>query len=474
VGVCKAGTHVCNAEGTGFGPCAGEVLPSAEDCKAPADESCDGMAPSCGSDTLWSRRFGKAEGHAVAVDPEGNPIIVGRFSGSVSFGGDTLWSSGGFDAFVAKLDGSSGEHLWSMRLGGGEDQTAWGVGVDAQGNVIVVGEFLGEMSVGGGNTLSSAGGNDIFVAKYDGQDGAHLWSKRFGDGADQIARSVAVGPSGDLVVTGSFAGSVDFGTGSLTSGGSFDLFVAKLDAQGNGMYAVRHGDGEEQNGRAVALEAAGGAVVTGDFRGAMDLGVTNIASTGGFDAFVLRLDPAGKPVYARGYGSKNHPQRGYAVAVNPAGNALVSGLVRGDVDFGGGSLSAQNLDVFLLELDPAGGHVRSKVMGGDKADVAGGVALGASGKVIVAGGIPGQGDIDGTSVSAGGGLDAFVARFNASGTLASAVAYGDDGDQTVNAIATDAAGRVFVAVQISSGAIDFGTGLLSGDHGDLALAKLSP
>jgi len=473
VGVCKVGTRVCNADGLGFGGCVSEVVPSAENCATPVDESCDGMTPSCGSDTLWSRRFGEGEGYGVAVGPDGNPVVVGRFSSSISFGGNELSSSGGYDAFVAKLDGSSGEHIWSRRLGGSGDQTAWSIGLDAQGDVVVVGEFIGEMSVGGGNTLSSAGGNDIFVVKYDGGDGSHLWSKRFGDSADQIARGVSVGPSGDVVITGSFASTVDFGTGMLTSAGSFDLFVAKLDAQGNGLYATRYGDSDEQNGHAVAIEPSGGAVITGDFRGAMSLGDTTITSTGSFDAFVARVDASGKPVYANGYGSKNHPQRGYAVAVTPSGNALISGLVRGDVDFGGGSLSAKNLDVFLLQLSPSGGHVQSKLMGGKKADNPGGVALGANGKAIVTGGIPGEGNFDGTAISAGGGFDAFVARFDTSGSLASAMAYGDSSDQFVNAVATDAAGRVFIAAQVS-GTVDFGTGTLWGAEGELVLAKLPP
>ncbi|UQA56074.1 hypothetical protein [Polyangium aurulentum] len=473
VGVCKVGTRVCNADGSGFGGCVGEVVPSAENCVTPQDESCDGMAPSCGSDTLWSRRFGEGEGYGVVVGPDGNPVVVGRFSSSINFGGNTLSSAGGYDAFVAKLDGSSGEHIWSRRLGGSDDQTAWSVGLDAQGDVVVVGEFIGEMSVGGGNTLSSAGGNDIFVVKYDGADGSHIWSKRFGDSMDQIARGVSVGPSGDVVITGSFNGNVDFGTGAITSAGSFDLFVAKLDAQGGGVYATRYGDSDEQNGHAIAIEPSGGAVITGDFRGAMSLGATTLTSTGSFDAFVARVDASGKPVYAKGYGSKNHPQRGYAVAVAPSGNALVSGLVRGDVDFGGGSLSAKNLDVFLLQLDPSGGHVHSKLMGGKKADNPGGVALGANGKIIVTGGIPGEGNFDGTAIAAGGGFDAFVARFDSSGSLKSAVAYGDASDQFVNAVATDAAGRVFIAAQVS-GTVDFGTGTLWGAEGELVLAKLQP
>jgi hypothetical protein len=472
VGICVAGTRTCSADGTGFGPCLDEVVPKPEDCSTPEDDDCDGKAPPCTSDNLWSKRFGPAEGLGIAVGSDGNPVLVGRFSGSINFGGNNMNSSGGYDAFVVKLDGASGEHLWSRRLGGNEDEAAWSVAVDTMGDVVVIGEFLGQMSVGDGSTLQSAGGNDVFVAKYDGQDGSLLWSKRFGDAADQLGRGVAVDGMRNVWITGSFTGSVDFGAGALTSAGNFDVFVAKLDSQGSALSASRFGDSDEQDGRAIAIDVSGGAAITGDFRGSMDMGVGVISSQGGFDVFAARLDASGKVVYAKGYGN-NQPQRGYAVATTAGGDAVFTGIIRGKVDFGGGALSAGNLDVFLLELTPTGQHVKSRLMGGTKADNAGGVAIGASGRVVVGGGFQGSADFGGQTVTSKGGYDAFLARYEASGALATAKAFGDDQDQNIVAVATDAAGHVFVLAQ-AGGAIDFGTGTLWCGENDLAVAKLAP
>lgn len=475
VGLCKGGTRTCNAEGTGFGPCEGAVVPSPEDCATSEDEDCDGATPTCGSDNLWSRRFGAGEGLGLIAGSGGHPIVVGRFPGSLSFGGNTLQSSGGYDAFIAKLDGASGEHLWSRRLGGAEDQVAWSVAEDPQGNVIVVGEFLGQMSVGGGNSLQSAGGFDIFVAKYDGEDGDHIWSRRFGNSEDQVGRGVAVTKTGEILVIGSFSGGVDFGTGLMESAGSFDMFVLTLDGNGETIRAQRYGDGEEQNGRAIAVDASGSPVITGDFRGEVDFGGTTLTSAGGFDLFVARLDPAGGVVYANRYGDKD-PQRGYAVRVNAMGNAVVSGIVRGSVEFGGGPLTAQNLDVFLLELSPGGAHLKSRIMGGSKADSAGGVAIGAGGRFIVAGGYVKDAKFGAIQLDAPGGAsssNAFLARYDTSGNVLSALGYGDKEDQTMTAVATDAAGRIFVAAQVG-GMVDFGLGPLWGGPAELVLAKLAP
>ncbi|MDC0745704.1 hypothetical protein [Polyangium mundeleinium] len=475
VGVCKGGTRTCNPQGTGFGLCEGEVLPSQEDCTTSEDEDCDGATPTCGSDNLWSRRFGTGEGLGLITGSGGHPIFVGRFPGTLSFGGNTFTSSGGYDGFIAKLDGASGEHIWSRRLGGAEDQAVWSVAEDPQGNIVVIGEFLGQMSVGGGNTLQSEGGYDVFVAKYDGTDGDHLWSRRFGNSEDQVARGVAVTKTGEILVTGSFSGGVDFGTGLLESEGSFDVFVLTLDSSGKPVRAQRYGDGEEQNGRAIAVDAGGNAVITGDFRGSMTFGETKLTSAGGFDLFVAKLDPTGGVSYARRFGDMD-PQRGYAVRMNAMGNAVVSGIVRGTVDFGGNALTAQNLDVFLLELSPSGGHVRSFLMGGSKADSAGGVAIGAGGRYIVGGGFVKDANFGGISLNAQGGAsssDAFVARYDTSGSVISATPFGDKDDQIITAITTDAAGRIFVTAQ-TSGVVDFGQGPLSGGAADLALAKLAP
>jgi hypothetical protein len=111
-----------------------------------------------------------------------------------------------------------------------------GVAADASGNVIVTGFFEGAADFGG-DTLICAGGEDIFVAKYDAS-GAHQWSQRLGSTAGDQGLAVAVDGSGDVIVTGRFEGTVDFGGGDLTSAGGSDIFVAKYsDAVGTGATA---------------------------------------------------------------------------------------------------------------------------------------------------------------------------------------------------------------------------------------------
>ena len=103
--------------------------------------------------------------------------------------------------------------------------TGLGVATDGSGNVVITGLFGDTVDFGGG-PLTSASHFDVFVAKYDGS-GNHLWSKRFGDSLYEIGDSVATDASGNVVITGRFEGSVDFGGGLLTSAGYSDIFLAK-------------------------------------------------------------------------------------------------------------------------------------------------------------------------------------------------------------------------------------------------------
>src|SRR6185369_13104181 len=131
---------------------------------------------------------------------------AGTFAGTINLGGANLVSQGGNDVWLAKLD-PLGNHLWSKDIGGGSDQSVQGVAVDGGGNVVVVGTMDGSVDFGGG-AQPTAGGNDVFVAKYDAS-GALLWAKRFGDANDQAPAGVALDSASDAFVVGATGGAVD-------------------------------------------------------------------------------------------------------------------------------------------------------------------------------------------------------------------------------------------------------------------------
>src|SRR5207245_1125833 len=116
----------------------------------------------------WAQRFGSTgsdAGQAVAMDGSGNVLVTGVFQGTVDFGGGPRASAGGMDIFVAKYAGASGAHMWSVSFGGAQDDFGQGIAVDGAGDVVVVGYFQGTVDLGRG-ALSSAGGQAVFVARY--------------------------------------------------------------------------------------------------------------------------------------------------------------------------------------------------------------------------------------------------------------------------------------------------------------------
>jgi hypothetical protein len=240
---------------------------------------------------MWSKRFGGSgndTGMAIATDSAGNVIVVGSFEQSASFGGTTFSSSGLRDIFVAKYS-PTGAHLWSKKFGSSGDDVGYGVAVDSAGDVILSGKFQNTVNFGGAN-LTSAGGDDIFLAKFSGATGAHVWSKGMGSTSSDASIGVDVDGSGNVVTTGYFTGSVNFG-GTVLSGSGIDVFVAKYSSAGAHIWSKRFGGFDTQIPNGVAVGPSGEAVVTGYFAATIDFGTGLLTSLGSYDAFLTNIGP---------------------------------------------------------------------------------------------------------------------------------------------------------------------------------------
>ena len=164
-----------------------------------------------------------------------------------------------------------GSHLWSKGFGSKGNDFAGGIAVDPAGNVTAVGSFEGAIAVGD-ETYGSVGQYDIVVIRLD-TAGAVQWVKTWGSRGTDIGSGVAADASGNVVVTGWFEDSVLFGEKTLSSKGNRDIFAVKLDLAGKVLWADGFGDHDHNQGRAVAFDGDGNPVLAGIYRFAFD-GVT--------------------------------------------------------------------------------------------------------------------------------------------------------------------------------------------------------
>lgn len=339
-----------------------------------------------GGDQLWTVQFGTAEddeARGVAVDAEGNVLVVGTTFGALP---DQV-HLGDRDVFVTKLD-PDGTLLWTRQFGTTTIDNVAGVVVDAAGNVFVVGNTWGALP---GQT--NAGLTDAFVVRFD-PNGVAVWTLQFGTPATDAGLGVAIDPAGYVLVAGVTAGTLP----GQTHFGGADAFVVKLDAaDGDPVWTHQFGTSGHDDATSVAVDADGNVLVAGLTAGAFP-GQSHL---GEVDAFVRKLDADGEPVWTRQFGSDGNDPA-FGLAIDTRGDLVVSGYTDGVLD---GASPAGNADAFAIKLDPDGERLWTQQYGTVESDYGNGVAVDARGFVLLVGTT--QGALGGPNA---GETDAFVRR----------------------------------------------------------------
>jgi hypothetical protein len=365
-----------------------------------------------------------------------------------------------------------GKVLWAERFGDVASQYARAIAVDPSGNVVVVGEANGALDFGGGPISPPA----LFVVKLD-PAGKHLWTRSFTTGGRCSA--VAVGNGGDISVTGSFSGSVDFGGGPLTAGASSSksMFVLELDAAGHHLWSKSFGDAAE--GMGLAVDEAGDILLAGSYSGSpLNLGGAPLAVAGDADAFAAKLGGAtGNHKWSLAL-SPSGADVSVAVAAGPGGSAVLAGSFIGQLTFGAKTLVNVGLgDMFVAMLDPTGNPLWSDSWGtAGKSIGATGVAADGAGDIWLTGGLSGSVVIGGGTLTSVSPWDTFAAKLDANGKAVFSRDFG--GPWIVSegpgpTVAVDKHGNALFAGP-SKGVLDFGGGQIPGAGGmDAYLAKLT-
>ena len=391
---------------------------------------------------VWAKSFGSTRsdsGQSVEVDSFGNVYITGAFAGTVDFdpgpGVENLTSTpgGNVDVFVSKLD-ASGNYVWARNFAG-PSAGANSVEVDSFGNVYTTGSFsdTADFDPGPGvENLTAIRYGDVFVSKLDAS-GNYVWAKSFGGFWSDDGAELKLDASGNIYTVGSFYNTVDFDPGpgvanvTAVSDGNPDIFVSKLDASGNYVWAKNFGSSVQDRGYSLALDSSANVYTTGNFRGTADFDpgpdVANLTSIGGTtEAFVSKLDASGNYVWAKSFRG-NGDGGGSSVTLDSSGNVFTTGNFSSTVDFDPGPdvanlTSAGNYDVFVSKLDASGNYVWAKSVGGTSGDGGHAVGVDSSQDVYVTGSFSGTADFDTSAglanLTSSGGVDVYVLKLNGS------------------------------------------------------------
>jgi hypothetical protein len=344
-----------------------------------------------------------------------------------------------------------GDLQWVKTMAAPNGYNAQGnsVATDGGGNIIISGDFVYLVDFGNGNPFTLNGGYPgMFIVKYS-PSGDVLWYKAFASGSTSAsAKSVAVDNQNNILVAGSFAGTVDFGGVSLTAANPLSMFVAKYSASGSLLWAKGFGGTAMANdiGAAVAVDVSDNIVLLGRLQSAnVNFGGITLTPPGSSSLVLVKMSSAGTTLWAKAYGTGKVVPQG--LAIDRLGDIAVTGQFGTASDFGGGSISsanAGNFSTFVAKYAGVdGGYRWAKAFGGSNVDSGYGIAADpTTGNFVVTGGVMGTADFGGGAISVTSEA-VFLAGYDSSGNYLWARTYGGaSGTSLGNGVRIDGNGNL--------------------------------
>ncbi|MGJ8667247.1 MAG: T9SS type A sorting domain-containing protein [Patiriisocius sp.] len=424
-------------------------------------------------DVAWLNTIGSEDYETVRViktDSENNVYVLGEFNGTVDFdpGNDVfnLTSNGFNDIYVQKLD-SEGALVWAIAIGAETDlDYARDFAVTDEGKIYIVGEFS--------DTLDLDPGTDEFIVETEGQEDGFIialndngsFSNGFSFGGESFdyLNGVEIAQNGNVILTGSFFGLVDFdpGTGVVNlNSANGNAFVLTVTPSLQFVHVFSYGGSGA--GSVIPLnvleDTNNNIIITGTFSGTVDFdptnGVEELTSTGGTNYFVAKYTNAQQLVWAKGFGNGDVDQRLRESSLDSNNNILLTGGFGGTMDVNPNAgifeiTSQGNSDIFIVKLTEAGGLSWAKAIGSDDFDPDEGFSITTNSQddVIVSGKFlktvdfdPGAGIYELTS---NGGKEIFVLQLNNEGEFKAAYSMGGPDRDTGAAAAIDANDAIII------------------------------
>jgi hypothetical protein len=454
---------------------------------------------SIAQDFQWAKQLGGSTGAVtttdVFVDVSGFVYTTGYFTGTVDLNPSptasaNFVSAGNTDIFILKID-PSGNYVRAYSFGSTGSDQGYSIAVDLSRNIYFTGSFSGTVDFNPSNlvsNLTAIGSSDAFVCKLTSGTSTILsfaYAKQFGGTGSENGCAISLDANGNVYSAGYFSGTVDFDPGAnaanLVSSGLNDMYVSKLDALGNYIWAQKIGGTNDDIARAMVVDATGAVYFTGSYSGTVDfdpgVGTENLISASSTsDIFVCKLDATGSYIWAKGFGSSatSNPstfdnslpiatERGCGISLDAGGNVYTTGYFQETIDFDPGSAtfnltSAGNTDAFYSKLSPAGLFLWAGSVGGTASDAGYSITLDNDNIVFTAGFFNGIADLDpgsgSLSLTSAGGDDIFVSQLTTNGALVWAHQIGGTTNEICNKVVAKNNGNLLLSGTFS-GSVDF-------------------
>lgn len=334
---------------------------------------------------LWAKSLSGPGNEIIrnmAIDQQGNIIVLGEFEASANFGGTQLNNEGETDGFLAKLTPDGGI-IWVKSVSNENYAGFNEAGVDANGNIYAFGEFTNSITVGS-TTLTTSSNRNVLLIKFS-SDGNPIWAKTFGGIATKGANGLAVLPNGESLLTGYFVSVMQIGANNHTNNGLGDIYLAKFDGEGNPVWSTTIGGTGTDNGFALYTSTEGDIFLGGSFMNTMQVGTQTLTSNGEWDIFIAKFTSSGTPVWANSFGGSAN-DRLNDLLIDNQGSIYGFGWYQNTMPVGNETLtSLGEYDVFLIQLNSLGAAQDAFSFGGSSFDSGSAMAKDAGGNLYLGG-----------------------------------------------------------------------------------------
>jgi hypothetical protein len=375
------------------------------------------------SEVMWAHQ-GSTPGNtytaAYAVTGAGNKAYVtGYFSGNATIANQAISSTGGYQAYIAKIDIPSGSTENVVQIGGGGVEEGYNL-TYAAGRIYLVGDFSGTITLAG-NTFASAGNQDAFILCMDTTLATSYWSaKAGGSGFDVFNDAVAYvnnGVTERVYVTGEFVGNATVGTQTYSSSGQRDFYVASLDTNGVFGWVTQGGGPNNDYCTTIDINTSGDRIYTGgSWRSTMNFGGQLYTAGVSDDGFIAYLDSAGNmdTLFAlSGTGAD------YVADLQSVEDDYIvfSGSYGGALTYADSLFTSNgNFDAFMGKIGPGLNEIWGKNFGGTNNEAFSSIRIGPDERLHTAGFFQGNCSAYQAGLIALGGQDAIVTNQSLAGT----------------------------------------------------------